>query len=73
VWFPGRYYDYVFGGHLAWLVLARDLLLAGLLALLAYPEALPRLSHGSPRAPARAVVTEKGGSPPRRRREGARL
>ena len=37
VWFPGRYYPYVFQGHLAWLVLARDLLLVAILAVLALP------------------------------------
>ncbi len=35
--FPGRYYDYVSTGHLAWLVLVRDLVLLGLLAVLAVP------------------------------------
>ena len=36
-WFPNRYYDYVNHGHLAWLVLTRDLLLLGVLAVLAAP------------------------------------
>lgn len=41
-WFPGRYWTYVYGAHLAWLVLARNLMLVGLLALLSLPgRALP--------------------------------
>ena len=36
-WFPNRYYDYVDQGHLAWLVLTRDLLLLAVLAVLAVP------------------------------------
>jgi hypothetical protein len=37
VWFPNRYYAYVFTGHLAWFVLLRDLMLLGLLFVLAVP------------------------------------
>ena len=38
VWFPNRYYAFVLTGHLAWLVLARDLVLVAILAVLAFPE-----------------------------------
>jgi uncharacterized membrane protein len=38
VWFPQRYWHYVNGFHLAWLVLARDLLFIVLLAVLAWPS-----------------------------------
>jgi uncharacterized membrane protein len=41
VWFPWRYFDYVDTFHLAGVVLARDLLLVALLAVLAMPR-LPR-------------------------------
>jgi len=37
VWFPSRYYGYVYHQHLAWLVLVRDLLLVALLAVLSLP------------------------------------
>ena len=36
-WFPNRYYSYVYNGHLAWLVFARNLMLIAILALLALP------------------------------------
>jgi hypothetical protein len=38
VWFPQRYWQYANGLHLAWLVLARDLLFVVLLAVLAWPS-----------------------------------
>ncbi len=37
IWFPNRYYPYVYQGHLAWLVFGRDLLLLALLAVLSFP------------------------------------
>ncbi|HZO97747.1 MAG TPA: glycosyltransferase 87 family protein [Gaiellaceae bacterium] len=37
VFFPGRYWEYVFHRRLAWVVLARDLLLVALLAVLSLP------------------------------------
>jgi uncharacterized membrane protein len=40
VWFPFRYWQYVNGFHLAWVVLLRDLLFVALLAVLAWPEGL---------------------------------
>ena len=43
-WFPDRYYDYVDNGYLAWLVLTRDMLLVGLLSVLAFPAL--RLTNG---------------------------
>jgi uncharacterized membrane protein len=53
IWFPGRYFPYVYHYQLAWLVLLRDLLLVALLALLSWPE---RGSHGS-RSPVRPLRT----------------
>jgi hypothetical protein len=41
VWFPNRYYAYVFTGHLAWLVFARDLVLVAILLVLALPTRQP--------------------------------
>jgi hypothetical protein len=35
VWFPARYWDYVNGGDLAWVVVARGLVLVGLVGVLA--------------------------------------
>jgi len=38
VWFPSRYFtEFVYTGHLAWLVLLRDVLLVALVAVLALP------------------------------------
>lgn len=45
VYFPARYFAYVFGFHLAWLVLLRDLLLVALLVALSWPEPAP--AHSS--------------------------
>jgi hypothetical protein len=45
VFFPARYWEYVFQLHLAWLVLARNLVLVGLLVLLTWPERAP--AHSS--------------------------
>jgi hypothetical protein len=42
VWFPNRYYAYVFTGHLAWMVFARDLMLVAILLVLALPARQPR-------------------------------
>ena len=39
-WFPARYWDYADDGHLAWVVLLRDLVLVGLLFTLAAPSRL---------------------------------
>jgi hypothetical protein len=41
VWFPGKYFAYVYHSHLAWLVLARDLLLVALLVVLSWPQRGP--------------------------------
>lgn len=38
IWFPERYWPYVYHQHLAWLVLLRDLLLVALFAVLSLPE-----------------------------------
>jgi uncharacterized membrane protein len=38
VWFPLRYWHYVYGFHLAWVVLLRDLLLVALFVLLVVPR-----------------------------------
>lgn len=43
VWFPLRYWQYVNGFQLAWVVLLRDLLLVALLALLAWPSRTRRI------------------------------
>jgi len=43
VWFPQRYWDYAGPFHLAWVVLLRDLVLVGLLGVLAWPGR--RLAH----------------------------
>jgi hypothetical protein len=43
VWFPQRYWDYAGPFHLAWVVLLRDLVLVGLVGLLAWPGR--RLAH----------------------------
>ena len=40
VWFPERYWSYADDFHLAWVVLARDLLLVALVAVLAWPSGL---------------------------------
>ncbi len=50
VWFPDRYYSYVYQGHLAWLVLVRNILLLSLLAVLT----LPRLGRAREPRPAGA-------------------
>jgi hypothetical protein len=42
VWFPGKYFDYGDFFHDAGVVLARDLTLVALLAVLAWPERLAR-------------------------------
>jgi hypothetical protein len=42
VWFPGKYFDYVDFFHDADVVLARNLTLVALLAVLAWPEKLAR-------------------------------
>jgi len=44
VYFPARYWDYVFHLHLAWLVLARNLLLVALVGVLSVPARAPRRS-----------------------------
>jgi hypothetical protein len=41
VWFPQRYFDYALEGRLAGVVLARDLVLVALLAVLALPAREP--------------------------------
>jgi hypothetical protein len=41
VWFPRRYWNYVEGFDLAWVVLARNLLVVALLAVLSFPEGVP--------------------------------
>jgi uncharacterized membrane protein len=43
VWFPQRYWDYAGPFHLAWVVLLRDLVLVGLVGVLAWPGR--RLAH----------------------------
>ncbi len=45
VFFPSRYSEYVFHLHLAGLVLARNLVLIGLLVLLSWPARVP--AHSS--------------------------
>jgi uncharacterized membrane protein len=55
VWFPERYYTFVFSGHLAWLVLVRDLVLVAILAVLALPRRATRPSS----APATPAVTAR--------------
>jgi hypothetical protein len=37
VWFPARYFDYVYHSHLAWLVFARNVLLVAVFAVLTAP------------------------------------
>jgi hypothetical protein len=37
VYFPGRYWEYIFQLHLAWVVLLRNVLLVALLATLSLP------------------------------------
>jgi uncharacterized membrane protein len=44
VFFPARYWEYAFHLRLAWLVLARNLVLVGLLVLLTWPERAPASS-----------------------------
>jgi Glycosyltransferase family 87 len=58
VFFPSRYYAYVFQGHLAWLVFGRDLMLLGMLAMLAVPWPFGRLDRrdGSPTVAARGAI-----------------
>ncbi|HUY72604.1 MAG TPA: hypothetical protein VMV08_10200 [Gaiellaceae bacterium] len=57
VWFPGRYYPYVYQGQLAWVVFARDLLLVAILAVLALPASSlrPLRSRSSPEIHAAAI------------------
>jgi hypothetical protein len=59
IWFPGRYFPYVYHSHLAWLVLVRDLLLVALFLVLSLPR------PGSPRSwsPVRRARTRR--APPR--------
>jgi uncharacterized membrane protein len=40
IWFPFRYWQYVYGFHLAWVVLLRDLLFVALLVVLVWPGGL---------------------------------
>jgi hypothetical protein len=49
LWFPSRYWDFAlsFDATLSWLVLARDLVLVALLALLVWP--FREQARGSPR------------------------
>jgi uncharacterized membrane protein len=42
VWFPLRYWEYVNGFHLAWVVLLRDLAFVALVAVLAWPVRVAR-------------------------------
>jgi len=44
-WFPRHYWDYVYEGDRAWVVLARDVALVALVAVLALPARV-RLRHG---------------------------
>jgi uncharacterized membrane protein len=44
VWFPLRYWDYVDGFELAWVVLLRNLLVVALLAVLSFPARAPSVS-----------------------------
>ncbi|HEY3920553.1 MAG TPA: glycosyltransferase 87 family protein [Gaiellaceae bacterium] len=44
VFFPKRYFEYVFHFQLAWVVFVRDLLLLGLLVTLSWPERAPARS-----------------------------
>ena len=53
VWFPNRYYDFVYHGDLAWLVFTRDLTLLALFVVLAAPAP----SRLSPRAAQEPVET----------------
>ncbi len=71
VWFPGKYFAYVYHSHLAWLVLARDLLLVALLVVLSWPQ------RGSPRSwsPVRRARTRRAHprfAPPLRRPRAGR-
>jgi hypothetical protein len=44
VYFPGRYWEYIFHLHLAWVVLVRDVILVALLATLSLPAREPARS-----------------------------
>jgi uncharacterized membrane protein len=44
VYFPGRYWEYIFHLHLAWLVLLRNVILVALLVALSLPERAPARS-----------------------------
>ena len=44
VYFPGRYWEYIFHLHLAWVVLLRDVILVALLAALSLPAREPARS-----------------------------
>jgi len=48
IWFPERYFDYVYHAELAWLVLVRDLMLVALFLVLSLPR--PALRGSSSRA-----------------------
>ncbi|HZO96459.1 MAG TPA: glycosyltransferase 87 family protein [Gaiellaceae bacterium] len=58
VLYPSRFYDYVYGHRLAWLVLLRDLLLVGFVAQLALPHGVWRRR---PRERLETRVSQAGG------------
>ncbi len=47
IWFPERYWDYALRFHLAWVVLARDLVLVALAAVLAWPDSSKGLARSA--------------------------
>jgi hypothetical protein len=51
IWFPQRYWPYVYHAHLAWLVLLRDLLLVALFVVLSLPGLEPLGSSSPVRQP----------------------
>jgi hypothetical protein len=59
IWFPARYFPYVYHAQLAWLVLLRDLLLVALFFVLSLPQ------PGSPRSWLRVRRGRTRSAPPR--------
>ncbi len=64
VWFPTRYFAYVYQAHLAWLVFARDLMLVALLGVLSLPAPGLRGSRWRARQPRTRRALPRSAPPP---------
>lgn len=70
VWFPERYFAYVYHAHLAWLVLLRDLMLVALFFVLSLPQRGPLRRRSHARLPRIRRELLRFGHPPRQPRAG---